>query len=128
MRARIAAVRPGAGGLDVKSGPGRLMDIELCAQMRALIAGTPARSVEDQIAAGASVGTDALRSAYRLFWQVQSAVRLLTDRDPDPDALGEGGRAFVLRETGMTTMPMLLVAIADAAGLAGAAISAQLAP
>jgi len=127
MRARIAAVRPGAGGLDVKSGPGRLMDIELCAQMRALIAGTPARSVEDQIAAGASVGTDALRSAYRLFWQVQSAVRLLTDRDPDPDALGEGGRAFVLRETGMTTMPMLLVAIADAAGLAGAAISAQLA-
>ena len=126
MRARLAAARPGAGGLDVKSGPGRLMDIELCAQTRALIAGSPARDVEDQIAAGGMEGAEALQSAYRLDWQVQAAVRLLTDRDPDPEALGMGGRAFVLRETGQSSMPDLLAALEATAGLAGAAISAQL--
>jgi len=126
MRARIAAARPGAGGLDAKAGPGRLMDIDLCAQMRALVAGSTARRVEDQIVAGGRAGADALLAAYRLCWQVQAAARLLTDRDPDPDALGEGGRAFVLRETGMPSMAALLAALQDAAGLAGAAISAQL--
>jgi len=128
MRARIAAARPGAGGLDAKAGLGRLIDIELFAQMQALIAGSPARGLEDQIAAGGPAGAGVLLAAYRLCWQVQAAVRLLTDRDPTPEALGEGGRAFVLRETGHATMAALLAALDDAAGLAGAAISAQLAP
>ena len=127
MRARIAAVRPGAGGLDVKSGAGRLMDIELCAEMRALVAGSPAREVEQQIGQAGAAGADALLAAYRLCWQVQAAVRLLTDRDPDPQALGVGGTAFVLRETGMASMAALLAALRDAAGLAGDVISAQLA-
>ncbi len=127
MRVRLAALRPAVGGLDVKPGPGRLTDIELCAQMRALIAGSSAREVEHQIAAGGPEGATVLRTAYRLFWQVQAAVQLLTDRDPDPAALGEGGRAFVLRETAMVSMPDLLAALEAAAGLAETAISAQLA-
>ncbi len=128
MRARIAATRPGTGGLEVKSGQGRLIDIELCAQMWTLIAGSAARDVEDQLSAGLPEAAAPLRSAYRLCWQVQAAVRLLTDRSPDPQALGDGGRAFVLRETGMKTMADLLSALQDAAGLAGATISAQLDP
>jgi len=130
MRGRIAAVRPGQGGLDVKAGAGRLMDIELFAQMLALRAGSPARSVEAQIAAGGLAPRDAARlvAAYRLCWRCQAALRLLSERDPDPATLGEGGRAFLLRETGFADIAALLDGVAAAAGLAAAVISAQLAP
>lgn len=126
MRARIAAARPGSGGLDVRSGPGRLMDVELCAQMGALLSGSPLRDTEGQIAVVGEPDAAVLRAAWRLCWQVQAACRLLTDRDPDPATLGEGGRAFVLRETAMPSLPDLLGALDHVAGLAGAAFSAQL--
>ena len=111
MRRRLAEAKPGTGGLEVKAGPGRLMDIELFAQTMALTTGSPARAVAEQIAAGVDgqkvSQTDAtvLLEAHRLFWAVQAGVRLLTSGAAEaqrlaPEKLGTGARAFLARQTG----------------------------
>lgn len=105
MRDRLQAAKPAKGSWEAKNGAGRMMDIELCAQLAALIAASPARQVERQIASGKAMGLSArdqqvLLDGYRLLWRLQAAVRLLTDAQLEIDALGEGGRAFILRETG----------------------------
>ncbi|MBL9052936.1 MAG: glutamine-synthetase adenylyltransferase, partial [Tabrizicola sp.] len=105
MRGRLQAAKPALGAWDAKNGPGRIMDIELAAQTVALLAASPARGVERQIAAGSGAilpETDAqgLLSAYRLLWRLHAAARLLSDRVLDWDSLGEGGRAFILRDCG----------------------------
>ncbi len=128
MRARLQAARPGTGALEAKFGPGRLMDIELCAQMSALLAASPARQVERQIAAGGKSGEAShsdqttLLDAYRLFWRLQSAARLLSDKAVDLAALGDGGRAFLLRETGAGSAQELGERLDDLAGRAEAVI------
>ncbi len=132
MRARIAVARPEGDGWQARGGVGRLLDIELFAQMLALQAGDGRQAVADQIAAGVRAGlvtqgqADALCAAHDLCWRVQAATRLLSDKPLDPASLGEGGRAFVLRETGAVDMDDLRLRLAAAAGLAGAVISAQL--
>ncbi len=118
MRARLAAAKPSAGLWDVKMGAGRMMDIELMAQTLALQSGCAAQSVPSQIAAGVLAGkvpqTDAtaLMDAYSLMVRMQGALRLLSDTGMDPDALGQGGRDFVLRVAGFETA-------ADLAGALG---------
>jgi len=107
MRRRLQEAKPAKGSWEAKNGPGRLMDVELCAQMLALLAGSPARAVERQIAAGAAVGVSladqtALADGYRLLWRLQCGARLLTEGPLAMDDLGLGGRAFLLRETGET--------------------------
>jgi [glutamine synthetase] adenylyltransferase / [glutamine synthetase]-adenylyl-L-tyrosine phosphorylase len=132
MRTRLATAKPGDSGWDAKFGPGKLMDVELLAQTMALIAASPARQVERQIAAGGNAGKlsqsdqTALLDAYRLCWRLQAAARLLSDKPLDPAALGLGGRAFVLRETGQDTAEALTDRLAEVAGLADAVISAHL--
>lgn len=132
MRRRLAEAKPGGGGWDAKFGPGRLMDIELLAQTLALQAAVPARQVERQIALGAKrpnmsqVDQAALVDAYRLCWRLQCAARLLSDRTTSPDALGEGGRAFVLRECGATAPEALTERLKEAAALAERVIVAHL--
>jgi glutamate-ammonia-ligase adenylyltransferase len=128
----LAEAKPGGGGWDAKFGPGRLMDIELLAQTLALQAAVPARQVERQIALGAKrpnmsqVDQAALVDAYRLCWRLQCAARLLSDRTTSPDALGEGGRAFVLRECGATAPEALTERLKEAAALAERVIVAHL--
>ncbi|MCU0903650.1 MAG: glutamine-synthetase adenylyltransferase [Tabrizicola sp.] len=117
MRARLLAAKPPQGPWDAKNGPGRIMEIELAAETCALLAGSPARGVERQIAAGAgSVMPDsdaqALLSAYRLQWRLHAAARLLSDRALDWESLGEGGRSFVLRETAAATADDLAASLA----------------
>jgi glutamate-ammonia-ligase adenylyltransferase len=130
MRARLAAAKPAEGPWEAKNGPGRIMDIELCAELMALLSGSPARSVEMQLAAGKALMTkedrETLLETYRLMWRVHCAGRLLGARRLEPDALGEGGRAFVLREAGVDSTVALADAIVSAAGLAEAAILRQL--
>lgn len=132
MRRRLAEAKPGGGGWDAKFGPGRLMDIELLAQTLALQAAVPARQVERQIALGAKRPNmsqrdqAALVDAYRLCWRLQCAARLLSDRTTSPNALGEGGRAFVLRECGATSAEALTERLNEAAALAERAIVALL--
>jgi glutamate-ammonia-ligase adenylyltransferase len=128
MRARLAAAKPAQGAWDAKNGPGRIMDIELAAQTVALLSGSPARSVERQIAAGAGrimPDSDAqqLGSAYRLMWRLHAAARLLSERALDWQALGEGGRAFLLRETGVEDAERLATYLARAVGEAEAAVA-----
>jgi glutamate-ammonia-ligase adenylyltransferase len=128
MRARLQSAKPAQGDWDAKNGPGRIMDIELAAQTMALIAASPARSVERQIAAGAGrimPDSDAqtLASAYRLMWRLHAAARLLSERALDWESLGEGGRAFILRETGAADESALAADLARAVTGAGAAVT-----
>lgn len=130
MRTRLQAAKPASGSWEAKNGPGRLMDIELCAQMACLIAGSPARGVERQIAAGAVAGLSqsdqsALLTAYRLLWSLQCAARLLTEGAIDLATMGEGGRAFLLRETGQATAEDLSERLDQVTALAEAVIEAQ---
>ena len=129
MRERVQAAKPAQGGWDAKNGAGRIMDIELCAQMAALLGGSPARQVERQVAAAgggiAPADREALLGAYRLLWRLHASARLLTDRALDLDALGEGGQAFLLRETGDSSPASLADRLASAVALAEAAIARQ---
>ena len=132
MRRRLSEVKPGQGGWDAKFGPGRLMDIELLAQTLALQAAIPARQVERQISLGAKrpnmsqADQTALLDAYRLCWRLHCASRLLTDRTVSPQDLGEGGRAFVLRECAVTGPEALTEQLIKAAALAERVIVAHL--
>jgi [glutamine synthetase] adenylyltransferase / [glutamine synthetase]-adenylyl-L-tyrosine phosphorylase len=131
MRARLLAHKPG-GGWEAKSGPGRIMDIELLAQTCALIAGDPARRFEAQLRAGVRADVidkteeAALLAAYRLLWRVQAAGRLLSVPVPDPGQMGEGARAFVLRECGADSPGALAETLATLAEAAERVISATL--
>ena len=129
MRARIADAKAAQGDWDAKIGPGRLQDAELAAQMLALMAGSPAISAEDQIAAGVSNGlisapdAGAICRSLSVFWQLQASARLLTGGTLVPEELGEGGRRMVLRETGETDMASLANTMAETAAAADAAIT-----
>lgn len=127
MRARLAAAKPAHGVWDAKNGPGRIMDIELAAQTVALIAGSPARAVERQLAAAGGIMPDSdmqrLVSAYRLLWRLHAAARLLSERALDWGSLGEGGRAFLLRETGAADAEALAEALAQAVSGAEAVVT-----
>ncbi|MCL7465737.1 glutamine-synthetase adenylyltransferase [Phaeovulum sp. NW3] len=114
MRARIFAAKAPDGDWEAKIGPGRLQDIELLAQSFALRSGEPARRVEAQLRIGPRAGLvskadgEVLAAAYRLLWRLQAGGRLLTDRPLDMAAIGEGARAFLLRETGESGLETLL--------------------
>ena len=110
MRERIFAAKPVASEWEIKVGPGRLQDIELLAQSFALRAGVPAHRVEAQLRAGLTAGyidraAEAdLQSAYRFLWRLQAAARLMTERPLDMATIGDGGCAFLLRETGASDL------------------------
>lgn len=131
MRARLQAAKPARGVWEAKNGPGRLMDIELMAQMAALLSGSPARGVERQVEAGRKGGilsdSDAqvLLDAYRLLWRLQAGTRLITDGVVEPGSLGEGARAFLLRETGEPGAEALSERLEVVTGLAERVIATQ---
>ncbi|MCP4818293.1 MAG: glutamine-synthetase adenylyltransferase [Shimia sp.] len=114
MRTRIAAAKQPDGPWDAKIGAGRLQDIELMSQAGALLAGHVRRSVTEGLLAGvandwlsAAEATE-LRATYGLCWQVQLASKLLSGATIDPENIGAGGRAFLLRETGHEDIDALL--------------------
>jgi len=106
MRARLAQAKPAHSLWDTKSGPGRLMDIELAAQYCALASGSPTRRVEAQLRAGARAALISpeqeahLLTAYRLCWTLQATGRLLADRISDLTDLGPAGQRFILSSAG----------------------------
>ncbi|MFT4148917.1 MAG: glutamine-synthetase adenylyltransferase, partial [Paracoccaceae bacterium] len=124
--------KPAKGSWEAKNGPGRLMDIELMAQMACLIAGSPLRRVEQQIAAGVKAGelsrteADMLLETYRLCWRMQAGSRLLSDQALDVAHLGEGARAFLLRETQEPDAAALSARLETAAAAASAVIAAHM--
>ncbi|TMV06468.1 glutamine-synthetase adenylyltransferase [Ruegeria sediminis] len=135
MRARLAAAKPPTGVWDAKTGPGRLLDIELVAETGALLAGRAERDVasglDGAVAAGLFDVADArmLKDCYDLCWSVQSAARLLSDKAIDADRIGEGGAAFLCRTTGFDRLSDLQAALeknyAAAALLIGAVVGEE---
>lgn len=105
MRARIFAAKSSQNPWEARIGPGRLQDIELLVQYFALYEAAPARRVEAQLRAGPRSGlidkdeAARLAAADRFLWRLQAGTRLLTGEALDMEAIGEGGRAFMLRET-----------------------------
>ena len=133
MRGRIFAAKTADGALEAKIGPGRLLDIELMAQTCALRAADPSHRVAPQLRAGVRAGfltkadAAALQQAYRFFWRLQVGARLLGDRAVDMASIGEGARAFLLRETGASDMEDLKSQAEAHSARAGAIIVAGLA-
>jgi glutamate-ammonia-ligase adenylyltransferase len=133
MRARLQAAKPADTVWDAKNGPGRLMDIELLAQMAALLTGSAARRVEAQLAAGrrgailSEAEEGVLLDAYRLCWRLQAGTRLLTAGTLDPGQIGEGARAFLLRETGEAQIASLGQHLEKAVARAAEVIAARVA-
>ena len=113
MRARLAEAKPAVDEWEAKLGAGRMQDIELVAETAALLAGTTALDVASQLAAGERAGWltaaqhSALTQAYSAFWLLRSTAKLLSETALDMDAIGEGGRGFVLRETGQENLEQL---------------------
>ncbi|MFD1883662.1 glutamine-synthetase adenylyltransferase [Paracoccus pacificus] len=132
MRERIFAAKRIDGAWEAKVGPGRLQDIELLAQSFALRAGSGARGTRQQIAAGQRAGLidrdkgEALAQALRLLWRLQAGTRLLTERPLDMEAIGPGGQAFLLRETGFDDLDGLAARLTEVTGRAAGIIDAEL--
>jgi glutamate-ammonia-ligase adenylyltransferase len=55
-----------------------------------------------------------LIETYDLCWQIQSVSKLLSDKALDLSALGEGGAAMLLRETGAISVDDLAQRLARA--------------
>lgn len=113
MRKRIASAKPPEGPWDAKIGAGRLQDVELASQMVALRAAATNHATAEQIAAGVAAGVlsrtqgNALTQAADLCWTVQAAAQLVMGGGLDPESLGEGGRRFIARETGIADLDAL---------------------
>jgi len=132
MRARIADAKRPSGSLDVKTGPGRMQDVELLAQAGALAAGVAARDVATGLGGAVSCGwlsaaeAERLRALHALYWEVQVAARLLTAETPDDDAIGQGAAAVLLRAGGADSIAALRTSLedgyAEAAAIIGAAV------
>jgi glutamate-ammonia-ligase adenylyltransferase len=132
MRERIARAKSPDGPWDVKLGPGRLLDMELMAQAGNLMAGRAERDVASGLEGCVAIGwlSDAdgaaLRRAYALCWRVQMVARLISGKPLEPDRIGEGGTAFLLRETGLKDMGMLRRELETTCEAAAAVIEAAL--
>jgi [glutamine synthetase] adenylyltransferase / [glutamine synthetase]-adenylyl-L-tyrosine phosphorylase len=117
MRVRLAAAKSPTGLWDAKTGAGRMMDVELVAQAGALLSGSCKRDVaaglQGAVACGWLVAAEAeeLRSAYVLYWTVQTAARLLSSAALETENLGEGGGNFLCRSTEMDTLDAVQVAL-----------------
>ncbi|MFV2052645.1 glutamine-synthetase adenylyltransferase [Aliiroseovarius sp. YM-037] len=135
MRERLARAKPATHRWEAKLGSGRMQDIELLSQAAALMAGETARDIDTQLAAASRIGwlndgaAETLRKSYDLMWRVQSGAKLLSDRPLDMDEVGEGGQAFMLRETEQDNLSTLEDAIAalssDAAAVIDDALSRE---
>ncbi|MCT4556176.1 MAG: bifunctional [glutamine synthetase] adenylyltransferase/[glutamine synthetase]-adenylyl-L-tyrosine phosphorylase [Pelagimonas sp.] len=129
MRARIAQAKGDGGNWNPKLGPGRMQDIELLAQAASLIAGKPVRQIPRALRLADWLdqpAQDALREAYALAWSLQIGARLISESALDPQALGQGGCAFLLRLSGHQDMPELEQAFAKKSAEAAAVIDAAL--
>ncbi len=114
MRARLAGAKPSRLALDAKTGPGRLLDIELLAETGALLTGSAERGVTAQLSDAAEAFAftaeeqTLLADASRLFWRVQAAARLMAgEGSVERDKVGEAAGSFLLRETGAETVAAL---------------------
>jgi len=124
MRARIQAAKQ-ASFWDGKLGEGRLQDIELIGQAGLLVGGSEARDIEVGLEQSVALGwidaaqIVALQRSYRLFWQMQLSTKLLSEKvivdEHMPDVIGQGGLAFLLRETAFDSLDDLRAGVSETA-------------
>ena len=129
MRRRLREAGREGGGLAVKSGAGRLQDIELAAQAHALMARVPGHQVADQLGAPGwltEAEREALARAHATLSDTQQVLRLLTGDDP-PGELGTGGETFLAETLGEADADAVARACDVVAEQAGVAIDAALA-
>ena len=132
MRRRIADAKSPSGLWDSKLGPGRMQEIELMAQAGSLMAAEPGRGVLEGLDAGVAIGwlsdadKTALQGAYGLCWTLLQVARLLSDKPLVPEDLGDGGTAFLLRETGHDNLSALETALIATTDKAAKAIDRRL--
>ncbi|MEK6216653.1 MAG: hypothetical protein N2B03_05480, partial [Boseongicola sp.] len=120
---RLALAKPVFEALDARSGPGRLMDIELLAQAGTLLVGAGAGvgDLAGQLSATRkslelnAADYDTLQNSAELFWRVHAASRLIAGGPLTADAAGAGASAFLLRETGAGSVEALASRVANAA-------------
>ena len=126
MRTRIAEAKPATTVWSVKTGPGRLQDIELFVQASALLDGRLARDIAVAINAvpqtglASETGAEKLGEAYDLAARAQMALRLVSGDAQDANNLGDGTIGFLLRaleSSDMQTAELRLDAAFTAAGL-----------
>lgn len=118
------AKTPGA----LKSGPGRMQEIELAAQANALLARAPIRDIAGQLACDGWLSKDdrdALARAHALLARLQQAARLLGGADAI-EAEGTGGAAFLAERAGVADLAEAVRAAEDAAGAARIVIDGAL--
>ena len=133
MRGRILQAKGAGADWEVKVGAGRNQEIELMAQAGGLIAGDPEGWIADGLRLAVTAGwmrddeRELLASTYRLLWNIGQVGKLLSDRVLDPEAIGEGGRALLLRDTGAQDIAALRAAFELATASAGEAIGEILA-
>jgi [glutamine synthetase] adenylyltransferase / [glutamine synthetase]-adenylyl-L-tyrosine phosphorylase len=127
MRDRLSEAHPGQGGFDVKYGRGRLLDIDLAAQMLALMSGSAERATAAQLRHAVlrdrltPEESEVLLQAHDLFWRVQAGLRLMS---ADPAALGQGAMGLLQRQTGIVGSDALMQALEAAGDAAGHIIDA----
>ncbi len=129
MRARIAAAKGEAGPMDAKIGRGRLQDLELFSQMATLLSAKPVREAPRALRLTDWLDADEQRdliSAYELFWTLQIGARLVSEEALNPDKLGAGGVAFLLRLTGAADVNALRGEIETHAARAASIIDGSL--
>lgn len=117
MRARIAAAKPSESIWEPKIGAGRMQDIELFAQMGALLDGAIARETGQGLHACVAVGLiddadrQVLQVTYDMCWTLQLASRLLSQGVLQPVEVGEGAMNFVCRTMGYGDLTALETAL-----------------
>ncbi|MEM6311448.1 MAG: glutamine-synthetase adenylyltransferase [Pseudomonadota bacterium] len=104
MRARIAAAKPGDHWLDVKTGPGRIQDIELLAQTGALLAGSPTHDIASGLAALGLRDTQLLADTHHMLWCLHLARRLVLPDIARSDEIGPGAATFLAAQAGQTSL------------------------
>jgi glutamate-ammonia-ligase adenylyltransferase len=106
MRARIAAGKAAAGVWDVKTGPGRMQDIELLSQMGTVVTQAQTADVAGGLAACVAAGlindaeAQVLGDMHAMLWRIQMAARLLSTGPVQPEDVGSSGLAVLVRATG----------------------------
>ena len=112
MRARIAEVKP-SSQWDLKTGAGRLQDIELFSQLGLLLSGEGARATNAGLDASARLDlitqseAKSLGASYAVLSDIHIVTKLLSEDIFDPHNSGQDGLSFVIRaakETGLVAL------------------------
>ena len=129
MRARLLELKGKSATVwDVKELRGGILDIELIAQMVALVKGSDVRNPRKQLALSVVPEVRSLSGTHSLLCAVQQAQRLVMEEAFDPDKLGEDGMAFVISVSGFKNQDTLKKAIFDSTAMAAVQIERILNP